>query len=56
MNQIKKALENGLSREQERIINVLVGVTMASGLSNTEKKDCIDFIRDVEMYIDFGGN
>ena len=53
MEQIKKALEKGLSREQEKIINVLVGVTMASGLSNSEKKDCINFLRDLEMYIDF---
>jgi hypothetical protein len=55
MNQIKIALDKGLSREQEKIINILVGVTMASGLSNSEKNECVKFIRDVEKYIDFEG-
>lgn len=55
MNQIKKALDKGLSREQERIINLLVGVTIASGLSNSEKNECVKFIRDIEEYIDFEG-
>ena len=55
MNQIKKALDKGLSREQERIINLLVGVTIASGLSNSEKNKCVKFIRDIEEYIDFEG-
>jgi hypothetical protein len=55
MNQIKTALEKGMSREQERIINILVGITMASGLEDADKRDCINFIRDVEAYIDFDG-
>lgn len=52
MNQIKRALEKGLSREQERLINVLVGVTMASGLESKDKKECVNFLRELEMFLD----
>lgn len=52
MNQIKVALDKGLSEKQSRIINILVGVAMASELGKDDKKDCINFLRDLENYID----
>lgn len=43
-------LENGLSEKQRKIINILVGVSMASGLDREEKQECIAFLRDLEVF------
>jgi len=52
MNQIRVALADGVSSEQSKIMNLLVGVTMGSSLYPEYKKLCVDFIRDLEKYLD----
>lgn len=52
MNLIEYYKEKGLSIEGRNQINVIVGIIMSSKLEVQYKRECIDFMRSLEEYLD----
>lgn len=52
MNVLENRKEKGLSLKGSRIINIIIGCIMVSGLDNKNKRECVEFMRQLEDYLD----
>jgi len=52
VNAFEDYKENGLSADGRRKINIIVGCILASGLDNKDKRKHVEFMRELEEYLD----
>lgn len=52
MNIFEDYKENGLSVDGRKKINMIVGCILTSGLDNKDKRKHVEFMRELEEYLD----